>query len=67
MYENRYWHRYNISPILFWAVNLEIIVQLMACRQFGAKVLSEPMLDIVQLNPKEHNSMKCCLQLQIFR
>ena len=34
------------------------LVQVMACRLFGAKPLSEPMLDYCQLNPWEHISVK---------
>ena len=34
------------------------LVQIMACRLFGAQPLSEPMLDYCQLDPCEHKSVK---------
>ena len=35
------------------------LVQIMACRLFGAKPLSEAMLTYCQLDPKQYISMKC--------
>ena len=35
-----------------------VLVQIMACRLFGAKPLSEPMLSYCQLDPKEQTSVK---------
>ena len=40
--------------------------QKMACRLFGAKPLSKPMLGFGQLDPKEQTSMKFDLKYQIF-
>ena len=34
------------------------LVQIMACRLFGAKPLSEPMLDYCQLEPWEQTLVK---------
>ena len=34
------------------------MVQIMACRLFGAKPLFKPMLGYFQLDPKEQNSVK---------
>ena len=34
--------------------NMPTLVEIMACRLFGAKPLSEPMLPYCQLDPKEH-------------
>ena len=42
------------------------LVQIMACRLFGAKPLSEPMLPYCQLNPKEHISVKFYLKFKSF-
>ena len=38
----------------------------MACRLFGAKPLSEPMLPYYQLDPKEHISVKFHLKFKSF-
>ena len=38
----------------------------MACRLFGAKSLSEPVLPYCQLDHKKHLSMKFYLKLKIF-
>ena len=38
--------------------NIPTLLQIMACRLFGAKPLSEPMLPYCQLDPTEHISMK---------
>ena len=46
--------------------NITSLVQIMACRLFGAKPLSEPMLPYCQLDPKEHISVKFCLKLRSF-
>ena len=35
-----------------------VLVQIMACRLFGAKPLSKPMLFYCQLDPKEQTSVK---------
>ena len=43
-------HQYNIPTLL----------QIMACRLFGAKPLTEPMLPYCQIDPKEHISLKFC-------
>ena len=43
-----YMHQYNIPTLL----------QIAACRLFGAKPLSEPMLPYCQLDHKEHISVK---------
>ena len=42
------------------------LAQIMACRLFGAKPLSEPMLDYCQLDPKEHTSVKFQLKFEVF-
>ena len=34
------------------------LVQIMACRLFGAKPLSKPMLGYCQLDPREQTSVK---------
>ena len=52
-----YIHQYNIPTL----------VQIMACRLFGAKPLSEQMLHYGQLDPKEHISVKFPLKFQSFR
>ena len=38
--------------------NIPTLVQIMACRLFGAKPLSEPMQAYCQVEPKEHISVK---------
>ena len=38
--------------------NVTTLVQIMACRLFGGKPLSDPMPYDCQLDPKEQNSMK---------
>ena len=35
-----------------------VLVQVMACRRFGAEPLPDPMLIYCQLDPKEHTSVK---------
>ena len=50
-----------MSQRIGWA-----LVQIMACRQSGAKPLSEFMLTYYQLDPKEHISIKFYLKLKYF-
>ena len=38
--------------------NGSVLVQVMACRRFGAESLPDPMLIYCQLDPKEHTSVK---------
>ena len=42
------------------------LLQMMACRPEGAKLLSEEMLTYCQLDPKEHISMKFYLKFNFF-
>ena len=53
-----------------WRIYMSIIepslVQIMACRLFGAKPLSETMLPYCQLDPKEHISVKFYLKFKSF-
>ena len=49
---DEYMHQYNIPTL----------VQLMACRLFGTKPLSQPKLPYCQLDPKEHISVKFYLK-----
>ena len=46
--------------------NIPTLLQVMACRLFGAKPLSEPMLPYCQLDPMEHISVKYCLRFKRF-
>ena len=46
--------------------NIPALLQIMACRLFGAKPLSEPMLPYCQLDPKEHILVKFYSKLKIF-
>ena len=46
--------------------NIPTLLQIMACRLFGAKPLSEPMLPYCQLDPKEHISVKFYLKCDSF-
>ena len=46
--------------------NIPTLVQIMACRLFGAKPLSEPMLPYSQLDPKELISLKLYLKFRSF-
>ena len=46
--------------------NIPTLLQIMACRLFGAKPLSEPMPPCCQLDPKEHISVKFCLKFKSF-
>ena len=46
--------------------NIPILLQKMACRLFGAKPLSEPMLPCYQLDPNEHIPMKFYLKFKRF-
>ena len=52
-----YIHQNNIPPL----------VQIMACHLSGTKSLSEPMLPCCLSNPKEHISLKFCLEFKSFR
>ena len=45
--------------------SISALVQTMACRRFGAKPLSEPMLPYFQLNTKEHILMKFYSKFEI--
>ena len=49
-------HQYNIPTLL----------QIMACRLFGAKPLSESMLSCCQIDTKEHVSVKFYLRFKSF-
>ena len=51
-----YMHQYNIPTL----------VQIMACRLFGTKPLSDPILPYCQLHPKEHISVKFSLKFKVF-
>ena len=42
------------------------LVQIMACRLFGAKPLSRPMLPYCQLDPKEHISVIFYVKFKVF-
>ena len=42
------------------------LVQIMACRLFGAKPLSEQMLTYFQLAPQEQTSVKIWIKIQFF-
>ena len=44
--------------------NIPTLFQIMACRLFDAKPLSEPMLPYCQLDPKEHISIKFHLKFK---
>ena len=46
--------------------NIATLVQIMACRLFGAKPLSPPMVSCCQLDPKEHISVKFHLKFKSF-
>ena len=46
--------------------NIPTLVQIMACRLFGTKPLSEPMLTYCQLGPEEHISVKFHLKFKSF-
>ena len=46
--------------------NIPTLVQIMACRLFGAKPLSEPMLPYCQLDPREHISLKFVWNSKVF-
>ena len=43
------------------------LIQIMVCRLFGAKPLSEPMLPYCQLDAKEHSSVKFYLKFKSFQ
>ena len=51
-----YLHQYNTPTLL----------QIKACRLFGTKPLSEPMLPYCQLDPKEHTSVKFYFEFKCF-
>ena len=63
-----YWYRTHIS--VEWrmcaSLNIPTLVPIMACRQFGAKSLSNPMLQYCQLDHKEHISVKFHLKFRSF-
>ena len=42
------------------------LVQIMACRLFGGKPLSEPMMAVYEINLEEHISMKFNLKIKSF-
>ena len=45
---------------------IQSLVQIMACRLFGAKPLCEPMLSYCQLDTTEHISVKICIKQKSF-
>ena len=51
---------------IYAAANIPPLLQIMACRLFGAKPLSEPMLSYCQLDPKEYISVKFYLKFKTF-
>ena len=42
------------------------LVQIIACRLFDTRPLSEPMLPYCQSGPRKHISVKCCLKFKSF-
>ena len=46
--------------------NMPTLLQIMVCRLFGTKPLSEPILPFCQLGPKEHASVKFRLKFNSF-
>ena len=46
--------------------NIPTLLQMMACRLFGAKPLSESLLPYCQRDRKEHISVKICLEFKSF-
>ena len=57
---------YCATLIHLYQSNIPTLVQIIACRLFGAKPSSEPMLPCSQLDLKEHNSMKLRLKFKSF-
>ena len=51
---------------IYASVNLPSLFQIMACRLFSAKPLSEPMLLYCQSNPMEHISVEFYLKFKSF-
>ena len=47
--------------------SIPTLLQIMACRLFGAKPLSKPMLPYCQLDSKEHIAVKCYLKFKRFQ
>ena len=56
----------RLSDAYMHQYNIQTLVQIMACRLFGAKPLSEPMLPYCQLDAKEHTSVTFYLRFNIF-